>query len=335
MAKDNVQTPIAHVLHAIDDAHKEGQELSKGELHRELKDKTDLLWVHFFQVPDYTTLGLLARRFGLHPLTVEDLQTEQRTKRELHRQYLYIVVKAMSVVGEDDPELAEQFSLVLGQKFVLSFQESNDDLALFQQAKQRIGRWRDEVDVTGSDFIAYTLLDILVDDYIPLLDRFDDRLDALEVKVLDGGSDDLAREISKLKQQLIFFRKHIWPLRDVIGGLVRGESSMFKEETRLYLQDVHDHVLFILESVDTHRERATDLMSVYLSTSANRTNRIVRVLTVITTIFMPLTLLTGVYGMNFHYMPELEWAYGYPLVLAFMAMLAAAMLYLFRKKNWL
>lgn len=303
---------------------------------RDLKRTRTLTWINVQGIHDIEVLQSLGESLGLHPLTMEDiLSTDQRPKTEVFEDYVFVVLKMLycEYPDSDKDMTAEQISLVLGDGFVISFQEGERDI--FSPIKERIRAGKGRIRKMGADYLAYTLLDCIVDSYFTVLEKLDEKLEFLEDEVVTNPSPQTLQTIHRLKGKMLFLRKSVWPLREVIGRLERGESAFIKENTVIYLRDVYDHTIQIMDTVETFRDLISGMLDIYLSSIGNRMNAIMKVLTIIATIFMPLTFIAGVYGMNFTHMPELEWIWGYPAVLASMAVLALIMLAYFRRRHWL
>lgn len=279
-------------------------------------------------------LKALGDCYGIHPLTLEDiLNTDQRPKLEDFDDYLFVVLKMLSL-RPDGSLTAEQVSLVLGSNFLISFQEGFKG-DLFDPIRRRLRENRGKLRKGGADFLLYSLMDAIVDYYFVILEDLAERIEALEEEVIAGPSRKTVVKIQHLKRETIFLRKSVWPLREVLGRLERRESPLVRGETVIYLRDVYDHSIQIIETVETFRDLLSEILDIYLSTIGNRTNEVMKVLTIIATIFMPLTFIAGVYGMNFRYMPELEWHWGYPAVLLLMLLVSLGMGVFFRRKKWL
>jgi len=279
-------------------------------------------------------LEKLGNRFGVHPLALEDiLNTEQRPKVEDYGDDLFIVVKLLSSNEERDEIEAEQISLILRPNAILSFQEKEGDD--FSTVKERLRAGKGRLRKMGADYLAYTLLDIVVDQYFVVLEKLGERIEVLEGRLLADPGTATLQKIQKLKKEMLLLRKWIWPLREVISSLERGEFPGIQESTRIYLRDVYDHTIQVMDAIEIYRDMLSGMLDIYLSSLNNRMNAVMKVLTIIATIFMPLTFLAGVYGMNFKHMPELDWPWGYPIILIFMAVVAILMLTLFRLKKWL
>ena len=277
----------------------------------------------------------LGERFGLHPLVVEDiLNTDQRPKLEDYGEYLFVVLKSLyhSKIESDEPEI-EQISLVLGPNYVLSFQERAGDE--FEPVRERIRSDKGRVRKMGADYLAYSLIDLIVDTYFIVLEKLGERMEILEEELVLNPTTETLQAIHQLKREMVFLRKSTWPLREVIGALERGESPLIQDSTSIYLRDVYDHTIQVIDAVETYRDILSGMLDIYLSSISNRMNEVMKVLTIIATVFIPLTFIAGVYGMNFQHMPELAWPWAYPLVWAVMITIAAVMVVYFQRKRWL
>ncbi len=288
-------------------------------------------WVNVAGLGDLDVLAQLAEVFGLHRLALEDVTSvRQRPKVEEYEGGLFIVARMLSM-GEWLKN--EQFSMFLGEGFVLTFQETRGDC--FDAMRERLRADKGRVRGAGADYLAYALLDALVDSYFPLVEAIGDRLDELEDAILEKADMAAASGLHSRKRMLRQFRRAAWPLREAINILLHDECPLITKETRVYMRDCYDHCVQALDLVEMYRELASDLMNLHLTVVSNRMNEIMKVLTIIATIFIPLSFIAGVYGMNFVGMPELKWRWGYPLCLAVMATAASGMLLYFRRKGWL
>ena len=291
-------------------------------------------WVNVVGIHQVEVLEKLGNCFGVHPLALEDiLNTEQRPKIEDYGEDLFIVVKLLSSNEERDEIEAEQISLILRPNAILSFQEKEGDD--FSTVKERLRAGKGRLRKMGADYLAYTLLDIVVDQYFVVLEKLGERLEVVEERLLADPGTATLQKIQNLKKEMLLLRKWIWPLREVISSLERGEFPGIQESTRIYLRDVYDHTIQVMDTIEIYRDMLSGMLDIYLSSLNNRMNAVMKVLTIIATIFMPLTFLAGVYGMNFKHMPELDWPWGYPIILILMASVAILMLTLFRRKKWL
>jgi magnesium transporter len=298
------------------------------------KDKPTVTWINVDGIHQVEILELLGDCFGLHPLVLEDiLNTDQRPKMEDLSEYLFVVLKTFSYNDQSDEVEPEQISLILGPSFVMSFQEREGDV--FNPIRERIRTGKGRIRRMGADYLAYALLDLVVDNYFTVLEQVGEKVEFLEEELVTNPTPETLQTIHNLKREMIFLRKSVWPLREVIGALERGESSLIEESTGIYLRDVYDHTIQVIDTIETFRDMISGMLDIYLSSVSNRMNEVMKVLTIIATIFIPLTLVAGIYGMNFQYMPELGWRWGYPVVWLAMLVIGALMLVYFRRKKWL
>ena len=298
-----------------------------------LKATPTVSWINFDGIHKPEMISGIGNRFDLHPLTVEDiLNTGGRPKLEDHGEHLFLMLKMLSR-GADGEIQAEQVSLVLGRSFVLSFQERPGDV--FDPVRERIRTGKGRIRSAGPDYLAYSLLDAVVDSYFSVLEGLGDRIEGLEEAVVDRPEPEVLRTIYGMKKELIYLRKSIWPLREAVAAMARDGSDLVTEATRTYLRDVYDHAVQVIEILEAYRDVIGGMVDTYLSSVSNRMNEVMKVLTVIATIFIPMTFIAGVYGMNFKLMPELSWPYGYPAAWALMLASAILVLAYLRRKKWL
>lgn len=307
-----------------------------GELEG-LVGKRPVTWINVDGLGSAETIKEIGRIFDLHPLMLEDIaHVHQRPKQEVYGERLFIVVRMVS--GNEHLE-TEQVSLVLGPRFLITFQEREGDC--LDPVRQRIRAGVGRVRSAGADYLAYALIDAIIDGYFPVLEAYGERVEKLQEEVLLEPDERTVSKVQELKHDLMAFRRVTWPLRDTLAALLREETPLIEEETRAYLRDCYDHVIQVIDMIETHREVAAGLMDVYLSSVSNRMNEVMKVLTIIATIFIPLTFIAGIYGMNFNpeasrwNMPELNWPWGYPATLAAMALVAVLMVVYFKRKRWL
>lgn len=299
-----------------------------------LKQAPTVSWINVDSVHDVDILRALGERFALHPLVLEDiLNTEQRPKLEDYDNYLYIVVKMFSCNGQSTT--IEQVSLILGKNYLLSFQEQGKPGDVFDPIRLRIRSGAGRIRKAGADFLAYSLLDVIVDNYFILLERFGDRIESLEEELIDKPTPKTINTIYRLKREMIFLRRSVWPLREVINGLQRGESTLITPSTQIYLRDVYDHTVHVIDTMETLRDVLSGMIDIYLSSISYRMNEVMKVLTIVSTVFIPLTFIVGVYGMNFEYLPEFKWRWAYPALWVIMLGIAIGMLVYFKRKKWL
>lgn len=292
-----------------------------------------LRWINVCGLSDVAAVERVCTLLNMHPLAVEDiLNTEQRPKMEGAPDYVYFVLKAPDIVA--DRIIQEQVAVVLGRNAVLSFQEYSPDL--FQPIINRLVKDHVPLRETSADYLAYTLVDAIVDQYFVVLEVAGERLEAIEEAVLAGRqADEAVQAIHGLKRQMILLRRSVWPLREVLGAVLRDGSPLIQPATRVYLRDVYDHTVQVMDTLDTYRDMLASLFDIYLSSISNRMNEIMKVLTLFATVFSPLTFIAGIYGMNFQHMPELSWRWSYPLVWVVMLAITVAMVIAFRRRRWL
>jgi magnesium transporter len=296
-----------------------------------LKESPSVTWIDVNGIHDTALVKRIGECFRLHPLFLEDIVTTgQYPKFEDFGDYVFVVLKMLEY-EQGGQIAAEQVSIVLGPNFVISFQEKVADL--FKPIRDMIQNnhlFRNR----GSDYLAYSLIDLIIDRYFPILEKLGDDIEDKENQLIANPVSGTLGSIQQLKKELLFLRKSIWPLREVISSLSRGITPLIKDETRIYLRDIHDHTVQVIDTMETLREIIYGMFDIYLSSMSNRMNEIMKVLTVFATIFIPLTFLVGVYGMNFKFMPELEWKWSHPILWLFMIGVAGSMLWYFRTKKW-
>ena len=261
------------------------------------------------------------------------MNTGQRPKMEDFVDYIFVTLKMLHYSDEEKETKAEQVSVILGSNFVISFQESEGDV--FDPIRERIRADKGRIRKMGADYLAYALMDATVDNYFTILEKLGDRIEGMEEELVVNPTPETLQAIHHLKREMIFPRKSVWPLREVINRLERWESSLIKKSTSIYLRDLYDHTIQVIDSIETFRDVLSGMLDIYLSSVSNRMNEVMKVLTIIATIFIPLTLVAGIYGMNFRFMPELETSVGYPIVLLLMLCIGVLMISYFRKKRWL
>jgi magnesium transporter len=315
------------------DSVRKGNVENVEECHQ-YKDSPSNTWIKvvgLYQVDIFEKLG---ECFGLHPLSIEDiLNMTQRPKIEDFGEYVLIILKMVQFDEKQKEVEAEQLSFVLGSHFVISFQERQGDI--FNQIIDRIEKNRGYIRKMGTDYLFYSLLDAVIDNYFVTIEKTGDKIEALEDELVSNPTQATLHEIHSLKQDLILLRRLVWPIREVINRLERGRVSLIGESLSIFFRDVYDHSVQIIETIETYRDMLSGMLDIYLSSISNRMNEVMKVLTIIATIFIPLTLIAGIYGMNFRYMPELEWTFGYPLIWAIMLIIGGIMVFFFWRKKWL
>jgi len=301
----------------------------------ELAPPTDesITWVDVGGVHKVDILETFGKQFQLHPLLLEDIaNTDQRPKLDDYETCLFLVMKMLSVTDRQDI-VVEQVSFVLGRNFVISFQENGTDA--FTPVRDRLRGGKGRLRQSGADSLLYALVDAIVDQYFEVLEVLGEKIEVLQDLVISDPKPETLHRIHTLKRQLLFLRRAVWPLREAANNLSRSDSPFLQESTKVFFRDVYDHVIQIVDTIETLREMVSAGLDIYLSSISYRLNAVMKVLTIITTIFMPLTFIVGIYGMNFEHMPELKWEWGYPLVLGIMAAIAIAMLGFFKGKKWI
>jgi magnesium transporter len=300
-------------------------------------EKYPVVWINVDGLGDEAVVSTLGEIFGLHRLALEDVvNTHQRPKAEQYEKHLFIVGR-MAEMGERLE--TEQLSLFLGRNFVLTFQELPGDS--FDPVRERIRKAGGRIRAVGPDYLAYALIDAFIDHFFPVLEEYGERLESIEELVISRPAPELVSQIHEIKRDLLTLRRAIWPLREAVNSLVREPRTFICDETRIYLRDCYDHTIQIIDLLENYRDVASSLMEVYLSSMGNRLNEIMKILTMISAFFIPLSLIAGIYGMNFYTdksplnMPELTWYFGYPFALCLMAAIALSMYFFFRRKGWI
>ena len=298
------------------------------------RDTATVTWINIDGVHDPGIVEKLGTHFGLHPLVQEDIMnTTQRPKLEDMNETLYIVARMLEFDEASSEVETDQLSLVVGRNFVISFQEHAGQE--FGCVRERIRRGKGRIRKAGADYLAYALLDAVVDHYFVILEKLGERVELLEDELVSDPKKETLREIHTLKREMLFLRKSVWPLREVIAGMERSESELIQHATNVFLRDLYDHTVQVIDNVETFRDMLSGMLETYLSSISNRMNEVMKVLTIISTIFIPLTFIAGIYGMNFEHMPELKWRLGYFLVLGIMIVIGLIMAAFFKRKKWL
>lgn len=298
-----------------------------------LRETATVSWIDISSMIDGETIEKTGEHFRIHPLILEDILTQgQRPKMEDMEDYIFVVLKMLSYDEKADEIKAEQISLVWGRNFLISFQEFEGDV--FNAIRDRIRNAKGRIRKMGTDYLAYSLIDAVIDHYFIIMEKLGERIEILEERLIENPGREALRDIHTMKQDMLFLRKSVWPLREMISGLEKSESPLIHEATVMYIRDLYDHTIQIIDTVETFRDILSGMLDIYLSSTSHRLNEVMKVLTIISTIFIPLTFIAGVYGMNFEFMPELKTHWGYPAVLTLMAGAALAMVYYFWKKKW-
>lgn len=295
--------------------------------------KRKVHWAHLTGVHDVKLVQELCSQFNLHPLVVEDIvNTEHRPKIEIHNDFIFLVLKTFNLEGNDRISI-EQISFILGSTYLLSFQESEDPI--FQPIVDRLQKKYGSIRSSGADYLAYSLLDLIVDDYYVFTESLSDYIESLEDEVIENPTAATLHGIYRFKRIVSVARRNLWPLREIVGRLYRDPSSLIQPSTNIYMRDLYDHVIQVNDYLEGYKEALSSMLDTYLSSVSNKMNEVMKVLTVISTVFIPLTLISGIYGMNFVNMPELSWPYSYSIVLLVMAVMGTSMLAYFKKIDWI
>jgi len=311
----------------------EQQELKLEGLAQLKRGAGTIKWINVEGLHEVDVLAKIGETFNLHPLVLEDiLDTDQRPKIEFNDEYMYISAKMLFYDTKACEINIEQLSIIFGNNYIISFSERDTDV--FEPVIQRLKQGMSRIRKLGADYLAYCLLDITVDNYFNVLESFSEEIENVEDEMVISTSNKTLTTIQKLKRQVLFLHKAVWPLRDVLSALERGESDLIKDSTEIYTRDLYDHVVQIMDTTETLRDILSSMLEVYLSSVSNRMNEIMKVLAIFSTVFMPLTFIVGVYGMNIKNMPELNWPGIYPTLWFVMILIATLMLYYFKKKKW-
>jgi magnesium transporter len=299
-----------------------------------LLDGPGTTWINIDGLHETGVLETIGKRLGLHPLVLEDIvNTHQRPKQEDYQDYIYLVLKMLDYDEAKRHVIGEQISLVLGPNYVLSFQERVGDI--FDPVRERIRKGKGRIRTAGPPYLAYALLDAVVDNYFVLLERIGDTMEDLEEDLVENPTTGLMQHIHALKREMIILRKAVWPTREVVSGLERADTPLIGHEIAHFLRDVYDHTIQVVDAVESFRDMLSGYQDLYLSSLSNKMNEVMKVLTIAATIFVPLTFVAGVYGMNFEYMPELHWKWSYLVFWIVILILAGGMLRFFRRRDWL
>lgn len=298
------------------------------------RDSSTVSWINVDGLHDTQPIEQIGKDFSLHPLTLEDiLNTSHRPKLEVFDDYLFVVVKMLTFNESNRKVESEQVSIVLGSHFVLSFQERVGDV--FDDVRERLRSAKGRIRKMGPDYLTYVLIDAIVDNYFIVIEKMGEEIESLDEQLLNHPTEKTIKQINSLKRELIGLRKAVWPLRELVSALQHAESPLVKKGTYTYLRDVYDHTIHVVDSIESYRDVVSGLLDLYLTSISNRMNDIMKTLTIMATLFIPLTFIAGVYGMNFKFMPELEWRMGYPAVLILMAAVGIGLVAYFKKKKWL
>ena len=299
-----------------------------------LCESSDVVWINVEGIHDTGIIEEIGKLFSLHSLTIEDIvNTMQRPKFEDFNSYLFIVLRMLSYSNINAGMIPEQVSVILGENFVITFQERPGDV--FDAVRECIRECKGRVRRTGADYLAYALIDAVVDSYFLILETIGDQIERVEDRVILNQEPDTISKIHRFKRAMLFMRRTVWPLREEIALLEKSGSDLLKEPTTLFFRNLYDHTIQVIDTVETYRDLISAMHDTYLSSVNNRMNEVMKILTILATIFIPLTFITGIYGMNFRNMPELYWKYGYFVILAVMLGVGIMMYLFFKRRRWM
>ena len=298
------------------------------------KDTPPVSWINIDGLHEVELIEKIGTHFGIHPLTQEDIvNTGQRPKVEDFEDYIYLVLKMLKFDETSGHIFSEQVSLILGPHYLISFQETQGDV--FDFVRERIRKGRVHIRKSGPDYLAYALIDAVVDHYFLILEKMGERIEHFEEQLHVKPTPEILQAIYDLKREMIYFRKQVWPMREVLNTWQKAEFALVQEANNVFIRDVYDHTIQVIDTIESFRDIISGMMDLYLSTVSNKMNEVMKVLTIMATIFIPLTFVAGIYGMNFKYMPELEWKWSYPVLWMVLIVIFAGMVFYFKRKKWL
>lgn len=310
----------------------EKQDISLAELFKPTP-RYNVEWVNFDGIHDVDMIERIGTHYSINMLVLEDIvNSSQRPKFEDYDDYVYIVLRLLTHDETKNETESEQVSIILNHERILTFQEKESDD--FESIRDRIKRKKGKLHKMGPDFLCYSIIDYIIDNYFIVLEKIGERIDLLEEEVLGDTEENTIQKLHSLKRDTLAIRKSLWPIRDILGFMLKPDNTIISDSTRLFLRDAYDHTVEAIETVEVYRDFISGLLDINLSRMSNRMNEVMKVLTLISTIFIPLTFIAGVYGMNFRVMPELEWRFGYYGVIMIMLCVAVIMLIYFKKKKW-
>jgi magnesium transporter len=298
------------------------------------KDTPPVTWINIDGLHEIDIIEKIGHHFDIHPLTLEDIvNTGQRPKAEDYDDYVFIVFKMLFY---DDAKMhitSEQVSIILGAHYLISFQEKEGDV--FNFVRERIRKAKGRIRKSGPDYLTYALIDATVDHYFFIIEKVGEKLEQIEEELLENPNPQTLQSIHSLKREMIYFRKQVWPIRELLNHLMHEESQLIREANHIFFRDIYDHTIQVIDAIESMRDILTGMQDLYLSTLSNKMNEVMKVLTIMATIFIPLTFIAGIYGMNFKFMPELEWKWSYPVLWGVLVAIFVGMLLWFRRKRWL
>ena len=298
------------------------------------KDTPPVTWINIDGLHEIDIIENLGHHFDIHPLTLEDIvNTGQRPKAEDYDDYIYIVFKMLFYDDVTTHITSEQISLILGAHYLISFQEKEGDV--FNFVRERIHKAKGRIRRSGPDYLTYALIDATVDHYFFILEKVGEKLEQIEEELLEKPQARTLESIHSLKREMIYFRKQVWPIRELLSHLMHEESPLVQPANHIFFRDIYDHLIQVIDTIESMRDVLTGMQDLYLSTLSNKMNEVMKVLTIMATIFIPLTFIAGIYGMNFKFMPELEWKWSYPMLWVVLVTIFVLMLFWFKRKRWL
>lgn len=297
-------------------------------------DNPLMTWINVRGIHDLKMIETIGHHFSLHPLMLEDIvNSGQRSKLDDYKENIYIVMRLLKYNSHKEEVEDEQVSLILGKNYVISFVESDSDI--FASVEARLKKYNSRLVQRSADYLCYALIDRIVDNYFEILEKVDDKLEKLETALVREPDYTVIQKIQHAKREITLLRKSVWPMREVINKFRKLDTLLISDTTKFYMQDVYDHTIQAIDTIESFRDIASGLLDIYISNISLHMNEIMKVLTVVSTIFVPLTFIASIYGMNFEYMPEVHWVWGYPLVLLLMVLTSVGMLLFFRKRRWI
>ena len=321
-------------LMGYDQARLEEKKLDSIEESFVFKDTPPVSWINIDGLHEVELIEKIGKHFNIHPLTQEDIvNTGQRPKVEDFEEYVYLVFKMLKFDETTGHITSEQVSLIVGPHYLLSFQETEGDV--FNSVRERIRKGRVHIRKSGPDYLAYALMDAVVDHYFLILEKMGERIEQFEERLHVQPTPEILKDIYDLKRELIYFRKQVWPIREVLSTWQKAESAVVQDANKVFIRDVYDHTIQVIDTIESFRDIISGLTDLYLSTVSNKMNEVMKVLTIMATIFIPLTFVAGIYGMNFKFMPELEWKWSYPVLWILLIVIFSGMMFYFKRKKWL
>ncbi len=294
-----------------------------------------ITWVNIEGIHNIDIIKSLGKEFNINNLVLEDMaNTNQRAKISEFSGYIYIILKMLSYNEVNKQVESEHVSIIFAENYVITLQEGTEG-DVFRPVRERLRVESSYIRKLGSDFMVYSLLDVIIDNYFVIMEKIGEEMEFIDEELINNPTPSTLDQIYSLKREILYIRKCIWPLREIINKIERDESSFIKDKTKIYFRDVYEHAIQAIDTIETYRDIISGMMDLYLSSISNKMNEIMKVLTIIGTIFIPLTFIVGVYGMNFEYMPELKMHYSYPVVWLIMLILGIFMLIMFRRRNWI